>query len=73
MIIPLDIAKIANELGRKNDLDFHPRMVIASAILAERQRCAGIAQRWANDNHIAPEPRLIAAYINRSISHGETA
>lgn len=42
-IVPMDIAKTANTLGRKYALDYHPRMVIARAILAERERCADVA------------------------------
>lgn len=76
-VAPTDIMREASKWTAKcyqpeTGTWFDVRDNIASAILAERQRCAGIAQRWANDNYQAPEPRLIAAYINRSISRGET-
>lgn len=43
---------------------------IENAILAERQRCADIATKWANDDLQNGEVRLVAAYINRSILFG---
>lgn len=39
----------------------------ARAILAERERCAAVAKRWASDDMQSPEVRLVSAYIDREI------
>lgn len=51
----------------------HPSMeiglalAIGEAILAERQRCADVANGWAMDEIQHGETRLAAAYIRREI------
>lgn len=45
--------------------------IIARAILAERQRCADRADKWAKDDLQSGEVRLAAAYIRREIMSGE--
>ena len=47
--------------------DAPPVYKIANAILAERQRCAAIADKWATDDLQSAESRLVAAYIRGSI------
>lgn len=44
--------------------------IIASAILAERLRCAEIALGWAEDEYQAGETKLASAYIWREIIRG---
>jgi hypothetical protein len=41
--------------------------VIARAIMAERQRCAMMAGKWADDDLQNGETRLASAYIRREI------
>lgn len=46
-------------------------VTVARAILAERQRCADIASKWASDDIQHGESRLVAAYIRQSILSGK--
>ncbi|MDE3797015.1 hypothetical protein I7G59_06655 [Sinorhizobium meliloti] len=46
-------------------------VAVARTILAERQRCADRADKWAKDDLQSGEVRLAAAYIRREIMSGE--
>lgn len=41
------------------------------AVLAERERCAKIADKWAKDHTQSSECRLVAAYIRQGIRSGK--
>ncbi|UYE95767.1 hypothetical protein HAAEEKHM_00047 [Sinorhizobium phage AP-16-3] len=72
-VIPEDVMMAARECVRESFADPLSPMqgYVASAILAERQRCADRADKWAKDDLQNGEVRLAAAYIRREIMSGE--
>lgn len=41
--------------------------IATAAIMAERERCEKVADKWAGDAVQSPEVRLVAAYIRQGI------
>lgn len=76
--IPEDVRVAANMIFNGSMLcggfeAFEPSDIyrmLEKAILAERKRCAGTANGWADDDLQKAETRLVAAYIIRAINSG---
>lgn len=62
-----DVAVIGLRIANKHSTGLDLAIDIKNAILAERERCAAIADKWAADDMQKPESRLVGAYINREI------
>ncbi|MCV9909929.1 hypothetical protein OIV19_20220 [Brucella sp. HL-2] len=68
------IADVVSALVDKHPcISPHAAQEIGAAIGSERQRCADVANGWANDAHQTGEAKLVAAYIWRAIMKGEAA
>lgn len=74
MNMNLEIAETANKIARADGIvDGKARIAIAKAILAERKRCAELAQREADGykSYGIPQGALGALQVRKAIISGE--
>lgn len=69
---PEDVVRIANEvlaeIDDQQEVEYRLQSIMA-AVLAERQRCADVADKYATNDVHSGDVRLCAAYIRREIQY----